>query len=94
MLQMAITADKYDLSWALRYQVESWFRQDGTSSTQDRMCYLAITTVMEIELQEWIWLFDLVGRHVGSYLPFLDEDVLKTWLDHRTICKRFPHHSP
>lgn len=86
VLQIAIAADKYDLSVALRFASAQWLQSKGDLDKTEMGCLLAAAFLFgDTEMFEAHSLA-LILNYEGSYMEFIADQTLSQALPYEAVC--------
>jgi hypothetical protein len=86
VLQIAIEADKYDLSVALKYARKQWLKPRGSPDRVDMGCLLAAAFLFGDMDMFAAHTLALILHYQGSYLAFLDNEIISRIVPWKTFC--------
>jgi hypothetical protein len=90
VLQIAIEADKYDFSIALRYARKEWLKARGSPDRADMGCLLAAAFLFGDMDMFAAHTLALILHYQGSYLAFLDDSIISQIVPGKTFCMQQP----
>ncbi|KAJ4176133.1 hypothetical protein NW767_015549 [Fusarium falciforme] len=90
VLQIAVEADKYDLSVALKYAREQWLKPNGDEDMTD-MAYLMVAALLFCDMDAFVARsLDLIINYKETYLGLLDDENISQIIPFKTVCKKYP----
>jgi len=90
VLQIAIEADKYDLTVALKYASAQWLKPKGKPERED-MGYLLAAAFLFGDMDMFVAnTLALILHYKESYLEFLDDEITSQIIPWKTFCMQQP----
>lgn len=87
LLQMAIVADKYDFCHALSPYVSVQLSSIMPETSAQRMYCFAAMRLVGTRAQNWSWIFDLVGKQIGPFGGFLNNNLIGMTVKFKDLSK-------
>ena len=88
VLQIAVEADKYDLSVALKYARAQWLKPKGDEDMTD-MAYLMVAASLFCDMGAFLARsLDLIINYKETYLGLLDDENISQMISLKTVCKK------
>jgi hypothetical protein len=86
VLQIAIEADKYDLSVAFKYASAQWLKPRGNENMVN-MGYLTVAAFLFGDMDTFLaHTLALILHYTGSYLELLDDEIIGQIMPWRMFC--------